>query len=149
MLGRLAVVSRHNKRLGGGNGQSGGQGGRARLAGLVMCGRSERTPARRTPTRPRSTRPEHDLRFQHVDFLRRRPARLEEALAQVMLTMAAFRGIARNARNLGLITADEHERIRDVKAAKSAWRPAERPLPGDHVASPDDHRDRHVEPRGL
>jgi len=25
---------------------------------------------------------EHDLRFQHVDFLRQRPARLEEALAQ-------------------------------------------------------------------
>ena len=66
----------------------------------------------------------HDLRFQHVDFLRQHLLEAGRSPATVNLTLAAFRGIARYARNLGLITPEEHDRIRDVRAARGSWLPA-------------------------
>jgi len=68
----------------------------------------------------------HELRFQHVDFLRQRLLEQGRSPATVNLTLAAFRGIARYARNLGLITPEEHDRIRDVKAARGSRLPAGR-----------------------
>ena len=68
----------------------------------------------------------HDFRFQHVDFLRQRLLELGRSPATVNLTLAAFRGIARYARNLGLITPEEHDRLRDVKAARGSRLPAGR-----------------------
>lgn len=68
----------------------------------------------------------HELRFPHVDAIRQRLLEQGRAPATVNLTLAAFRGIARYARNLGLITAEEHDRIRDVKAAKGSRLPAGR-----------------------
>ncbi len=66
------------------------------------------------------------MRFQHVDAIRQRLLAAGRAPATVNLTLAAFRGIARYARNLGLITPEEHDRIRDVKAAKGSRLPAGR-----------------------
>ncbi len=68
----------------------------------------------------------HELRFQHVDALRQRLLAQGRSPATVNLTLAAFRGIARYARNLGLMTAEEHDRIRDVKAARGSRLPAGR-----------------------
>jgi integrase len=68
----------------------------------------------------------HELRFQHVDAIRQRLLEAGRSPATVNLTLAAFRGIARYARNLGLMTAEEHDRIRDVKAAKGSRLPAGR-----------------------
>ncbi len=68
----------------------------------------------------------HDFRFQHVDFLRQRLLEQGRSPATVNLTLAAFRGIARYARNLGLLTPEEHDRLRDVKAARGSRLPAGR-----------------------
>jgi len=68
----------------------------------------------------------HELRFQHVDALRQRLLEQGRAPATVNLTLAALRGIARYARNLGLITAEEHDRLRDVKGARGSRLPAGR-----------------------
>ena len=68
----------------------------------------------------------HEFRFQHVDFLRQRLLEQGRSPATVNLTLAAFRGIARYARNLGLMTAEEHDRIRDVKGARGSRLPAGR-----------------------
>ncbi len=68
----------------------------------------------------------HELRFQHIDAIRQRLLEAGRAPATVNLTLAAFRGIARYARNLGLLTAEEHDRIRDVKAARGSRLPAGR-----------------------
>ncbi len=68
----------------------------------------------------------HELRFQHVDALRQRLLAQGRAPATVNLTLAALRGIARYARNLGLITAEEHDRLRDVKGARGSRLPAGR-----------------------
>jgi len=77
----------------------------------------------------------HELRFQHVDAIRQRLLEAGRAPATVNLTLATFRGIARYARNLGLITPEEHDRIRDVKAARGSRLPAGRAvLAGELVA---------------
>lgn len=70
----------------------------------------------------------HDFRFQHVDFLRQRLLEQGRSPATVNLTLAAFWGIARYARNLGLMTAEEHDRIRDVRAARGSRLPAGRAI---------------------
>ncbi|HSH82382.1 MAG TPA: tyrosine-type recombinase/integrase, partial [Herpetosiphonaceae bacterium] len=68
----------------------------------------------------------HEFRFQHIDFIRQRLVDQGLSPATVNLTLAAFRGIARYARNLGLITAEEYDRIRDVQAVKGSRLPAGR-----------------------
>ncbi len=68
----------------------------------------------------------HELRFPHVDALRQRLLEQGRSPATVNLTLAALRGIARYARNLGLITAEEHDRLRDVKGARGSRLPAGR-----------------------
>ncbi len=68
----------------------------------------------------------HELRFQHVDALRQRLLEQGRSPATVNLTLAALRGIARYARNLGLLTAEEHDRLRDVKGARESRLPAGR-----------------------
>ena len=59
-----------------------------------------------------------ELRFQHVAAVR---AKLQEenlATATVNATLAALKGVARAAFNLGLMSGDDHERIRSVKAVR-------------------------------
>ena len=77
----------------------------------------------------------HELRFQHVDAIRQRLLEAGRAPATVNLTLAAFRGIARYARNLGLITPEEHDRIRDVKSARGSRLPAGRAVLAGELAA--------------
>ncbi len=90
-----------------------------RWLGHVLAVRAGASAARR-PDRDLPGEPvaEHDLRFQHVDFLRQHLLEATGSPTQVMLTMPAFREIARYACTLGLMTAEEHDRLRDVKGAR-------------------------------
>src|SRR5689334_675542 len=56
----------------------------------------------------------HELRFAHIAAIRQRLIERGAAPATVNLTLAALRGVARYARNLGLLPTEEYERIRDV-----------------------------------
>lgn len=56
-----------------------------------------------------------ELRFQHVSAVRTRLHECGLAPATVNCTLAALKGVARAAFNLGLISVEEHQRIRDVK----------------------------------
>ena len=64
--------------------------------------------------------PWHELRFQHLEFIRQRLQERGAAPATVNLTLAALRGVARYARNLNLLSAEEYDRIRDVRGAKGS-----------------------------
>ena len=59
------------------------------------------------------------LRFAHVAALRQRLVERGAAPATVNLTLAALRGVARYARNMGLLPAAEYEHIRDVRPARA------------------------------
>jgi len=83
-------------------------------------------PADGGATPPWEAVPWHELRFQHVAFIRQRLLERGAAPATVNLTLAALRGIARYARNLDLLSAEEHDRIRDVKPAGGTRLPAGR-----------------------
>ena len=109
---------------------------RAYLASLSPAGREAmvkrlRAVARLLPADGRAVPaweaiPWHELRFQHIAFIRQRLQERGAAPATVNLTLAALRGIARYARNLGLMTAEEYDRIRDVPPAKGVRLPAGR-----------------------
>jgi len=109
---------------------------RAYLASLSPAGREAMTKrlravARLLPASGGATPaweevPWHALRFQHVETIRQRLIERGAAPATVNLTLAALRGIARYARNLGLLTAEEYDRIRDVRPARGTRLPAGR-----------------------
>src|SRR6478735_5069851 len=77
----------------------------------------------------------HELRFAHVAAIRQRLIERGAAPATVNLTLAALRGVARYARNLGLLPAEEYERIRDVKLARGTRLPAGRAATGGELAA--------------
>ena len=68
----------------------------------------------------------HQLRFVHVEFLKQRLRERGAAPATINLTLAALRGIARYARNLGLLTDDEERQIRAVRPVRGSRLPAGR-----------------------
>ena len=75
------------------------------------------------------------LRFAHVAAIRQRLIERGAAPATVNLTLAALRGVARYARNLGLLPAEEYDRIRDVKLARGTRLPAGRAATGGELAA--------------
>ncbi len=70
--------------------------------------------------------PWHELRFAHVAAVRARLQERGAAPATINLTLAALRGVARYARNPGLLGAEEYDRIRDVRGARGTRLPAGR-----------------------
>jgi len=70
--------------------------------------------------------PWHELRSQHVEDIKARLLAREAAPATVNLTLATLRGIARYARNLNVISAEEYARLSDVKPACGTRLPAGR-----------------------
>ena len=77
----------------------------------------------------------HELRFAHVAAIRQRLLEQGAAPATVNLTLAVLRGVARYARNLGLLPTEEYERIRDVKLARGTRLPAGRAATGGELAA--------------
>jgi integrase len=77
----------------------------------------------------------HQFRFAHVAAIRQQLIERGAAPATVNLTLAALRGVARYARNLGLLPAEEYERIRDVKPARGTRLPAGRAATGGELAA--------------
>ncbi len=76
-----------------------------------------------------------ELRFAHVAALRQRLVERGAAPATVNLTLAALRGVARYARNMGLLPAEEYEHIRDVRPARGVRLPAGRAATGGELAA--------------
>jgi integrase len=77
----------------------------------------------------------HRLGFAHVEFIKGRLRERGAAPATINLTLAALRGIARYARNLGLITAEEEHQVRAVRPARGHRLPAGRAAtPGELAA---------------
>jgi len=81
------------------------------------------------------TLPWHELRFAHVASIRQRLIERGAAPATVNLTLAALRGVARYARNLGLLPAEEYDRIRDVRGARGTRLPAGRAATSGELAA--------------
>ncbi len=77
----------------------------------------------------------HRLRFVHVEFLKQRLRERGVAPATINLTLAALRGIARYARNLNLLSAEEERQIRAVRPVRGSRLPAGRAAtPGELAA---------------
>jgi len=81
------------------------------------------------------TLPWHELRYQHVQALRSRLLERELAPSTVNLTLCAVRGVAKAAFNLGLVSADDYQRLCNVKAAKGDRLPAGRCLSAGEIAA--------------
>ena len=75
------------------------------------------------------------LRFHHVEHIRSRLLEEQAAPATVNLTLAVLRGISRYARNFGLMTAEDYDRIRDVKLARGERLPAGRSIPSGELVA--------------
>src|SRR5438552_3106094 len=67
-----------------------------------------------------------ELRYTHVAAIRQQLLARDLAPATVNLTLAALRGIAREAWNLGYMTAEEYARVKSVRAARGSRLPAGR-----------------------
>ena len=76
-----------------------------------------------------ATVPWHLIRYQHVVALRTRLQELGQAPATINLALSALRGVARAAFNLELISADDYQRLRDVRFVRGERLPA-----GRHVS---------------
>ncbi len=79
--------------------------------------------------------PWHELRFAHVASIRQRLQERGAAPATINLTLAALRGVARYARNLDLLGAEEYDRIRDVRGARGSRLPAGRAATSGELAA--------------
>jgi len=81
------------------------------------------------PTAPPDTAlPWGQLRAHHIAFIRARLIERGSAPATVNLTLAALRGIAREARNANVMSDEEYRRIAEVKPHKGAMLPAGRSI---------------------
>ncbi len=79
--------------------------------------------------------PWHLVRYHHVAAICERLIEHGLAPASVNVTLAALRGIARAAWNLGYITAEDYERIKDMRPARGQRLPAGRAAtPGELAA---------------
>ena len=77
--------------------------------------------------------PWHELRFQHLSALRTRLQESGLAPATVNGTLHAVRGVLRAAYNLGLLSGDDYQRLREVKPAPGTRLPAGRALGPDEI----------------
>jgi len=79
-----------------------------------------------------ATMPWHELRAHHLDYIRGRLGeedpltKKKRAPATINLTLAALRGVLRQARNQNLLTDEEYRRVTEVKPARGSRLPAGR-----------------------
>lgn len=78
--------------------------------------------------KPSLDMPWHQLTFAHVSALRTRLQDTYESAATINMTLAAVRGVARAAFMVGRMSADEYQRIREVKPVKGESLPKGRAL---------------------
>jgi len=83
--------------------------------------------------------PWHELRAHHLDYIRGRLGEEDpltkkvRAPATINLTLAALRGVLKQARNQNLLTDEEYRRIAEVKGARGSRLPAGRAVPGGEL----------------
>lgn len=110
------------------------------LAGLAETGRRTmagklRAVARLIGHDEISTVPWHQMRYQHIVAIRTRLQEMNLAPATVNACLHALRGVARAAFGLELMTADDLQRIRDVRPITAHRLPAGRAItPGELAA---------------
>jgi len=75
--------------------------------------------------------PWHELRAHHLDYIRGRLG--EEDPLTKKATLAALRGVLKQARNQNLLTDEEYRRIAEVKGARGSRLPAGRAVPGGEL----------------
>lgn len=68
----------------------------------------------------------HELCAHHAEWIRQALTERGVAPSTVNVTISALKGIARRARNLGRLTSEVYDRIRDVRGAKREREPAGR-----------------------
>ena len=78
------------------------------------------------------TGPWHLLRYAHLSAIRIRLSELGKAPATVNTTLYALRGVARTAFNLGLMSAEDYQRLQGVRPVRGERLPAGRALTGSH-----------------
>jgi len=81
------------------------------------------------------TVPWHQLRYQHVAAIRARLLESGQAPATINLALSALRGVAREAFNLGLLSAEDYARVRQVKSVRGERLPAGRSLSRGELAA--------------
>jgi len=83
--------------------------------------------------------PWHELRAHHLDYIRGRLSEEDpltgkkRAPATINLTLAALRGVLKQARNHNLLSDEEYRRIAEVKGARGSRLPAGRAVPGGEL----------------
>jgi len=83
--------------------------------------------------------PWHELRAHHLDYIRGHLGEEDpltgktRAPATINLTLAALRGVLKQARNYNLMTDEEYRRIAEVKGARGSRLPAGRAVPGGEL----------------
>jgi integrase len=83
--------------------------------------------------------PWHELRAHHLDYIRGRLGeedpltKKKRAPATINLTLAALRGVLKQARNQNLLTDEEYRRVTEVKGARGSRLPAGRAVPGGEL----------------
>jgi len=85
--------------------------------------------------------PWHELRAHHLDYIKGRLAEKDpitdkkRAPATINLTLAALRGVLKQARNQNLLTDEEYRRVTEVKGARGSRLPAGRAVPGGELTA--------------
>ncbi len=85
--------------------------------------------------------PWHELRAHHLDYIKGRLAEKDpitdkkRAPATINLTLAALRGVLKQARNQNLLTDEEYRRVTEVKVARGSRLPAGRAVPGGELTA--------------
>lgn len=77
--------------------------------------------------------PWEQLRYAHVAAIRAALQERDLAPASINTTLAALRGVAASAWNLGYLPVEELERIRQVKPVRGSRLPAGRAVPADEL----------------
>jgi site-specific recombinase XerD len=77
--------------------------------------------------------PWHELRYEHLSAIRAKLEEAGKAPATVNATLCALRGVASAAFNLGLMAAEDYQRLRAVKPAKGEKLPAGRALSAGEI----------------
>ncbi|MHB1318184.1 MAG: tyrosine-type recombinase/integrase [Anaerolineae bacterium] len=79
--------------------------------------------------------PWHQLRCQHVAAIRAKLLESGQAPATINLALSALRGVAREAFNLGLLSAEDYARVRQAKSVRGERLPAGRSLSRGELAA--------------
>lgn len=81
------------------------------------------------------TIPWQNLRYQHAAAIRARLIESGQAPTTVNLALSALRGVAREAFNLGLLGAEDYQRLRQVRSVRGSRLPAGRSLTHGELAA--------------